>query len=206
MLEVTNITAARSEYRLFQGLSFQVRPRQIVHVRGPNGAGKTTLLRLLCGLVRPDDGQILWDGIPISERLPEFFRALVYIGHENGMKADLTARENLHFAQRVTGAPAGLDPLRALETLGARALADIPCRFLSAGQKRRVTLARLLTSNARLWLLDEPFAALDESARAVVSDLVAEHMQSGGMCVATSHQPLDCEQFEAREINLGAKS
>lgn len=206
MLEVRNITGSRSEHRLFQDLSFQLCPEQIIYVRGANGTGKTTLLRILCGLVHPDEGQILWNGISIADRQPEFFRTMVYIGHENGIKGDLTAQENLNFSQRLTTAPSDMSPLQALERLGARALAHIPCRYLSAGQKRRVALARLLISNARLWLLDEPFTALDESARNIVSDLVAEHLQSGGMCAATSHQPLDYERFKVKEISLGANS
>ena len=206
MLEAQNITGSRSEQLLFWDLNFQALPREIIYVRGPNGAGKTTLLRMLCGLVRPDSGTIFWDGVPIADCESEYHRALAYIGHDNGIKGDLTALENLQFFHRIYCAPSRPSPTQALERLDTSNLAHIPCRYLSAGQKRRVAMARLLILNARLWLLDEPFSGLDESARRIVSDLVAEHLGSDGLCIATSHQPLDYEQFGAKEINLGMAS
>ncbi len=206
MLEARKIAGSRSEHQLFRDLSFRALPGEIIYVRGPNGAGKTTLLRMLCGLIRPDDGAIFWDGVPLADCETEFHRALAYIGHENGIKGDLTALENLQFFQRINSAHSNLSPTQVLDRLGIPTLAHIPCRYLSAGQKRRVAMARLLTSNARLWLLDEPFTGLDETARHIVSDLVAEHLASEGLCIATSHQPLDYDRFGAREITLGTRS
>ncbi len=206
MLEVRSITGSRSEQHLFRDLSFQALPREIIYVRGPNGAGKTTLLRILCGLVRPDNGTIFWDGVPLADCESEYHRSLAYVGHENGIKGDLTVIENLQFFNRINSPHSHLTPTQSLDRLGILTLAHIPCRYLSAGQKRRVAMSRLLISNARLWLLDEPFTGLDDTARRIVSDLVAEHLTSEGMCIATSHQPLDYDRFEAKEINLGTQS
>lgn len=206
MLEARNIAGSRSELELFRDLSFQALPREIIYVRGPNGAGKTTLLRILCGLVRPDDGMICWDGVPLADCQSEYHQALAYVGHENGIKGDLTAIENLQFFQRINSVRSHLSATQVLDRLGILTLAHIPCRYLSAGQKRRVAMSRLLISNARLWLLDEPFTGLDETARQIVSDLVAEHLISEGMCIATSHQPLDYDRFGVKEISLGTQS
>ena len=203
MLEVRNVTGSRSEIQLFRELSFDLQPQQLIYVRGRNGTGKTTLLRTLCGLVRADSGDILWNNVGISDCQPEYFRALTYIGHENGIKGDLTALENLHFHQRLHNSSSRHTPSQALEVLGVSSLAHIPCRYLSAGQKRRIALARLLISSTELWLLDEPFTALDDVAREVVSQIIDDHLQSNGMCIATSHQPSDFERFNVTEITLG---
>ena len=206
MLEARNITGSRSERQLFQDLNLEARPAQVVYIRGHNGAGKTTLLRMLCGLIRPDSGQILWNRTPIGECQPEFVGQLAYVGHENGIKGDLTPLENLDFYRRIKAGTPGISPAQALEELDAGVFSHVPCRHLSAGQQRRVALARLLVIDARLWMLDEPFTALDSSAREIISNLIARHLESDGLCVATSHQPLDYRQFSVAEITLGTAS
>ena len=206
MLEARNITGSRGEKQLFQDLSLNIQPREIVYVRGRNGTGKTTLLKTLCGLARPDQGEILFNNVPVADCETEFRQSLIYIGHENGIKGDLTPLENLKFCHRLAAAPSNLNPTRALERLEASNLANIPSRYLSAGQKRRVALARLLITNARIWLLDEPLTALDEAARNIVSELIANHLEDDGICVATSHQPLDYGRFEVTELVLGGKT
>ncbi|MDE0308765.1 MAG: cytochrome c biogenesis heme-transporting ATPase CcmA [Acidiferrobacterales bacterium] len=206
MLEVRDLKGTRSDLELFRDLSFQALPGEVVYVRGSNGAGKTTLLRMLCGLIRPDEGTVFWGGVSLTDCEAEFHRALAYVGHDNGIKGDLTPVENLKFFHQVNSTDPRVSLTQALDRLGIASLAHIPCRYLSAGQKRRVALARLVISNARLWLLDEPFTGLDETARQMVSGLVAEHLTSEGLCIATSHQPVDFDRFRTNEIHLGTLS
>lgn len=189
MLRVADLACARGERRLFEGVGFTLDAGEWLHVQGENGAGKTTLMRALVGLAPPEAGEIRWRG----EKAPsaDFRRELLYLGHHAAVKEELTPVENLRLAAALDGM--ALDErtlLAALIRLGLRGREELPVRVLSAGQKRRVLLARLLTRPATLWVLDEAFNALDVKAVALLGELIAEHLARGGMAVLTSHQPL----------------
>jgi len=189
MLNVSGLACSRGERRLFSDVGFALAAGEWLHVQGENGAGKTSLMRLLVGLSPADSGEIRWRG----EQAPsaEFRRDLIYLGHHAAVKEDLTPLENLRLSAALDGIV--LDEraaLAALVRMGLRGREDLPVRVLSAGQKRRVLLARLLTRPATLWVLDEAFNALDVGAVKLLGELIAEHLAGGGMAVLTSHQPL----------------
>jgi heme exporter protein A len=189
MLSVTGFSCARGERTLFANAAFTLHEREWLHVQGQNGAGKTTLMRALVGLSPPEAGEIRWRG----ELAPsaEFRSELIYLGHHAAVKEDLSPLENLRLAAALDGlALDEASALKALIRLGLRGREELPVRVLSAGQKRRVLLARLLTRPAKLWVLDEAFNALDVGAVQLLGELIAEHLAQNGMAVLTSHQPL----------------
>lgn len=189
MLNVSGLACSRGERRLFSDVGFSLVAGEWLHVQGENGAGKTSLMRLLVGLSPADAGEIRWRDAPTPST--EFRRDLIYLGHHAAVKEDLTPLENLRLAAALDGIT--LDEraaMAALIRLGLRGREELPVRVLSAGQKRRVLLARLLTRPAVLWVLDEAFNALDVAAVKLLGELIAEHLAVGGMAVLTSHQPL----------------
>ncbi|MFZ2627915.1 MAG: cytochrome c biogenesis heme-transporting ATPase CcmA [Rugosibacter sp.] len=189
MLKVSGLACSRGERRLFADVSFALEAGEWLHVQGENGAGKTSLLRLLVGLSPADAGEIYWRGVMASES--DFHRDLLYLGHHAAVKDDLTPLENLRLSAALDGVHLGEEAaLAALVRLGLRGREALPVRVLSAGQKRRVLLARLLTRPAALWVLDEAFNALDSGAVQLLGALVGEHLARGGLAVLTSHQPL----------------
>ena len=189
MLEVRQLSCARGERTLFSHISFSLNPGEWLHVQGGNGAGKTSLLRQLVGLAARESGDILWDGQ--STHSADFRADVLYLGHHAAVKEDLSPLENLGLANALDGLAIDHDgALRALARLGLRGREHLPVRVLSAGQKRRVLVARLLVRPVRLWVLDETFNALDADAADLLGNLVSEHLGSGGMAVLTSHQPL----------------
>ncbi len=193
MLDVTNLECVRGDRPLFRGLSFAVRPGEMLHVVGANGSGKTTLLRTLCGLSRPVTGEIRWNNADIRELGDDYHQQLAYVGHLNGIQGELTARENLRAAGCLAGtvADAGIDA--ALARLELAAYRDFPAKILSQGQKRRLALARLAVAPKPLWILDEPFSALDTHSLGTMTALLSGHLATGGMIVITSHQDLAVE-------------
>ncbi|HEX8987997.1 MAG TPA: cytochrome c biogenesis heme-transporting ATPase CcmA [Rhodocyclaceae bacterium] len=194
MLTAHDLTCVRGERRLFAGVDLAVGPGEWLHVRGENGAGKTSLLRLLVGLMQPAEGEIRWDGVPVRELSDEYRRQMLFLGHHGAVKEELTTLENLHFAAELDGIELPeREAIAALHRFGLRGREELPVRFLSAGQKRRVLLARLVTRKAKLWVLDEPFTALDVKAVDMLSALIAEHLGQGGMAVLTSHQAMPIE-------------
>lgn len=188
-LEARNLAMRRGYRRLFEGLSLVLEPGRITQLIGPNGTGKSTLIRILAGFLKADSGQILWHGLSDEQ---EGQALLHYHGHREGLRDALTPRENLAFSAQLLGGDAAR-VLPALERLGIVRLADLPVQVLSAGQRRRVALARLLVAPRPLWLLDEPLAALDVSGQALVSELLAEHATRDGMALVATHQPLGIE-------------
>jgi heme exporter protein A len=201
MLETSALACERGGLRLFSDLGLSVAPGGLLRVRGANGSGKTTLLRTLAGLTRPSAGAVRWRGEPIGD---EYHSEMLYIGHAPGMKDELTVLENLSFSAHLAGLDVSESKIgNALQQLGISRLAGLPARYLSQGQRKRAALARLaLSASVPLWLLDEPFAALDDEAIIGVSALCATHLAAGGMVVLTSHQevPISCDA--TRDIEL----
>lgn len=182
MLQATNLTLWRGLNCLFERLEFRVEAGGALLVRGPNGAGKTSLLRVVCGLTRADEGEVLWADQPAATAL----RGQVeYAGHQPALKADLTVRQNLDFCTRVSPPHADLGNL--LQQLHLAQCADLEVRYLSAGQKRRVGLARVLMSAAPLWLLDEPFTNMDQDGRRLVEERIGRHLSKGGLAMIVAH-------------------
>jgi heme exporter protein A len=187
-LSLENIALERGERRIAGGITARVAGGAALLLQGPNGSGKSTLLRVLAGLLPPAEGAVKWDGADVA-RAPEAHRArLCYLGHQDALKAGLTALENLQFWARF--AANARDAAAALAAFGLARLADRPARTLSAGQKRRLALARLALSEAPLWLLDEPVTALDAEARAMFAALLGRHLAKGGLAVIATHEPL----------------
>ena len=175
----------RGERPVFSRISFRLAPGGALALVGPNGAGKSSLLRILAGLLRPAGGTLAWDGEPVGEDWPAHRRRLHYVGHLDAVKPALTAAENLEGWAQLRGAVRAAPG--ALEALGIEELADVPARFLSAGQRRRLALARLAAASAPLWLLDEPTVTLDADAAARVAAMIAAHRADGGMAVVATH-------------------
>jgi heme exporter protein A len=172
---------------LFENVGFALGPGQMLLLKGRNGSGKTSLLRALLGLLEPEAGTIQWDGEPIADVRQAYCRSLVWMAHRVGLKADLTLVENLLFESSLRPFDyADFDAV--LERLGLNRLKKLPVRFLSAGQQRRVGLARMLLADAPLWLMDEPFTNLDADGRQLVEDVLDEHLAAGGLCVIATHQ------------------
>lgn len=189
MLSASNLSCVRGDRTLFTGVGFEVGAGEWLHVRGANGCGKTSLLRLLAGLSKPAQGEIRWSGQPAND---DAYRGdLLFLGHHAAVKEELTALENLQLASSLDGNPLPREEaVAALRRFGLQGREDLPVRFLSAGQKRRVLLARLVTRKARLWVLDEPFTALDTRAVQFLGTLIGEHLAGGGTAVVTSHQTI----------------
>lgn len=206
MLEASNLEATRGTATLFTGLGFTLRPGALLRVTGSNGSGKTSLLRALCGLLLPSAGAVLWNGENIRALREEYCKRLAYVGHANALKDDLTVEENLAVSCAISGL--GVSPERsrsALESFGLSGRMHLPARALSQGQRRRAALARLALSEALpLWVLDEPFAALDTAAIERVQSLAGAHLARGGMVVLTTHQEARIEAPAVIDIHLDA--
>lgn len=195
LLQARQLFCERDERVLFTGLNFELRAGQLTQVLGSNGSGKTSLLRILCGLNDNYQGEIFWCGQPAHEQRETYLASLLYIGHRAGVNRILTPRENLRWSAALH-APADDQRIEsALARVGLRAYEDIPCRNLSAGQTQRVALARLIISQAILWILDEPFTTLDVQGVKDLEGLLAEHVDAGGAVLLTTHHQLDvsCE-------------
>jgi heme exporter protein A len=189
-LEFEKVHVWRGDRHVLQGVSAHVRPRELLHISGPNGTGKTTLLRVLSGLLRPEQGSVRWLGQSIMTFRTEYQASLAYASHEPALKSDLTALENLHFAVGLKRRVAAGELHAALDRTGVGACADLPARVLSAGQRRRVALARVLAMSATVWLLDEPYTNLDASGADLVSGLLQAHVQGGGLALVVAHHEL----------------
>jgi heme exporter protein A len=206
VLEAQQIECVRGSRRLFRNLSFRVEAGQALRVRGENGAGKTSLLRMVAGLSPAEAGRILWRGAPVRPATEDYRHSLAWLGHANGLKDDLTPLENLRHALAQADIGATDAALRdGLKEMGLAAAMDLPVRLLSQGQKRRAALARLQFSGDRpLWILDEPFAALDVAAAARLAATMRAHLDAGGLVLYTTHQEVDLPGTAVQSLELGA--
>ena len=204
LLTAHDLACERSERLLFNRLNFTLTREQLLLVQGGNGQGKTSLLRLLTGLGRPDAGEVRWRGEPIARCRDRYHREMAYLGHTNGIKDELNPVENLRFHGALHSR--AFDPGAAVATLkrlGLSRCLDLPCRALSFGQRRRVALSALLLAGASLWILDEPLTGLDTNAVALVEGLIRDHLQAGGMVVATTHQVMNLEGVDVQGLVVG---
>lgn len=204
LVTLDSIAKQYSERLLLDGVNLQINEGDRIGLIGVNGSGKTTLLRILCSLTRPEKGAIHWRGRTVGPRDPDYLRELRYVGHADGVKLVLTPRENLRIAMALETRvdEAALEGALADVALGD--FMDVPCRTLSAGQRRRVALARLVLGGPRLWLLDEPFTSLDVHGGDMVRRLIAQHLDGGGCAVLTSHQPVGLDAARTASIDLAS--
>jgi heme exporter protein A len=203
MLEGLGLSCVRDGRTLFKNLDLLLEPGTALQIEGVNGAGKTSLMRILCGLAQPRLGEVHWSGENIHRCRTEFHRHLLYIGHNPGIKHELTALENLHFFRSLGGhANDAVSLEEALDHVGLYGYEDVLVRSLSAGQRRRVALARLWLSTTSLWILDEPFTAIDRQGIRNLEARIADHLGAGGMAVLTTHQALDLGDSQLRRLQL----
>lgn len=203
ILEVSNLACERGEQRLFEGLNFSLSSGELLQVQGENGKGKTTLLRTVCGLVQPAQGSVSWQGENIHANAEALHAQMCYLGHANAIKDELSALENLQISAGLAGIEVSETAARkALWRMGLRRKEHLPVRVLSQGQRRRVALSRLLVSDAKLWVLDEPLTALDKAAVLLLQELIGEHLSKQGMVIFTTHQPLQIVGVQTRHLVL----
>ncbi|WP_427976502.1 cytochrome c biogenesis heme-transporting ATPase CcmA [Agarivorans sp.] len=203
MLKVSGLCCVREERVLFDNLSFSLSSGEILQLAGPNGVGKTSLLRLVAGLSRPEHGSITWQDHNISQVAENYQRQCLYLGHHSGVKAELSAIENLHFYLGLAGEKVTMPELHALlAKVGLAGLEDEPVAHLSAGQQRRVALARLWLVKRKLWILDEPFTAIDKQGVAYLENVMLAHAQAGGMVLLTTHQELSLAPSQYRRLSI----
>lgn len=200
MLSVKHLSCEKRDRLLFEQLSFDINPGELCHVQGLNGAGKTSLLRILCGLSQPSQGEVLWQGETIASVRETFHQELIYLGHKPGVNVSMTPCENLHFWCQQHGMKQSHDWYRILHNIGLVGLEDMPAAHLSAGQLRRVALCRLWLKPAKIWILDEPFTALDVKGIKLLTNTMQQHLDSGGCIILTSHQNLDMASVKVLEL------
>ncbi|MEO6423257.1 MAG: cytochrome c biogenesis heme-transporting ATPase CcmA [Candidatus Nitrotoga sp.] len=203
MLEICNLACSRGDHLLFSDLNFSLSSGELLQVQGANGCGKTSLLRTLCGFMVPLSGEIRWHGQNIRELRDKFYAEMIYLGHLNAIKDELNALENLHISSGLAGCKVDdIQVIAALRRMGLRGRETLPVKVLSQGQRRRVALARLLLSDASLWILDEPLTALDVGAVGLMQELIGEHLANKGMVIYTTHQPLEVAGVATRWLAL----
>lgn len=196
------LSCLRNEELLFGEISFKLSSGEVLQIKGANGSGKTSLLRILCGLALPEEGKVSWNNQDIQDIRSQYAQDMHYVGHTNGIKAELTPIENLVVAQSLTIPRGGCSCEDALAQIGIEELADVPVRKLSSGQRRRVALSSLLISGAHLWLMDEPFTSLDDSSRLLVKQMIETHANTGGLAVIVTHDPLELTGIPFKKITF----
>lgn len=201
LLHAEQLSSIRGGRVLFENLDFSVSAGQLWQVSGPNGAGKSSLLRILTGLLEPSDGVVSFDGQPLNQNWSEYCQQLLFIGHKAAVKGELSALENFHWQQQLSSVQ-NVDAWELLEKLGLLGLEDELTTRLSAGQQRRVALTRLWATQASLWILDEPFTALDVQGIALLQQRFVEHLDAGGTIIFTSHQSLTLSGLTPEKLSL----
>lgn len=205
-LEVRALSCVRGDRRLITDLDLTLESGELLFVKGHNGSGKSTFLRALCGLLLPESGGVYWQNENIRDLREDYSANLLYLGHYNGIKDELTALENLRIAASIDGYSVSEEQAwDVLKQIGLRGHEDVPTKYLSQGQKRRVALARLLVSEAVVWVLDEPFTALDVAAVDMLQNVIKGHLARGGIVVLTTHQAVDLLEDDIRLLELGKK-
>ena len=199
-LTVKNLSCWRNEQALFNGLNFSLSPKNVLFLQGENGSGKTSLLRILCGFRLPDEGEITWGDKTVSS-LSEYFENISYVGHKNGIKEELTVEENLNLMRSMATA-SNIKTEEVLKQIGLFQRSDVLARQLSAGQKRKLALARLMMTENSFWVLDEPFTSLDTSTVKFFEQLIKQHITRGGMLILTSHHEIDLSGLSVNHLNL----
>lgn len=199
LLQGTDLSCIRDDRVLFEGLTFDLCSGQVLLLEGKNGSGKTSLLRILCGFREPDAGQVFWCGDAINDS--QYYADMAYVGHLDGVKKELTALENLKVSLAL-GRSGQYSIQQALTKVHLADYDDVLVQALSAGQKRRLSLARLLITQNIVWILDEPFTSLDKQGIALIETLMSEHCANGGMIVLTSHHDIELHGVDVQRINL----
>jgi heme exporter protein A len=195
----------RGERLLFSDVNFSLVPGGFLQLTGPNGSGKTSLLRIVCGLMTPERGEIRWQGAQIGSLAEEYSRSITYIGHRNAVKEELNSLENLRISTGLAGIQVSRgEAMQALDQVGLAGRENLPARFLSEGQRRRSALARLITCNAVVWVLDEVLASLDASAVGLVKSLIERHLNKGGMVILATHQELSLSSGSFQRLELAS--
>lgn len=201
-LNINALSCIRDDRLLIEDLSLTLKAGQMLHIEGKNGSGKTSLLRILTGLSRAETGEVLWDGDSIEKLAGEYYEQINYVGHHDGIKRDLSCLENLRMAQAIA-IPKDIDLEEALKAVNLLAFADNLASTLSAGQKRRLALARLVVTEAPFWIMDEPFTSLDTASIKLFEDIFLQHLEAGGLIAMTSHHALALkDQADLVRLNL----
>ena len=201
LLQTRDLSCVKDDRVLFEGLNLSLSPGQILLVEGKNGSGKTSLLRILTGLSLPESGDVLWQGKPISEVGADYYEQVNYVGHHDGIKRDLTCLENLRLVQAM-GKPLPIDLDDALEKVNLYRFGENFVATLSAGQKRRLAMARLVVTEALLWIMDEPFTSLDKASMAMFQQMFEQHLANDGVIVMTSHHDIEMPNSDVVRLNL----
>ena len=205
LLQTRDLSCTRNDRLLFEHLDIGLEAGQMLVVEGPNGCGKTSLLRILTGLRLADGGEVLWRGEPIDRLAGDYFEQVNYVGHHDGVKHELSCLENLRLA-RAMGVPSQLDLDDVLDRVNLYAYGETEAGSLSAGQKRRLALARLIATDAMLWILDEPFTSLDKASMALFSGMFEQHLQQRGVIVMTSHHDISLPTQALQRLQMGMTS
>lgn len=203
MLEVTNLGCIRGHRTLFRDVNFTVQPGNLLQLRGANGSGKTSLLRIVCGLMAPEHGDVRWEGAKIRSLGEDYSRSLIYLGHRNGIKEELSSLENLRISAGLSGFDLSVEKAKAaLKQVGLSGRENLPARFLSEGQRRRAALARLVACNTKLWILDEVLASLDAAAVKLVESLLESHLSNKGLALVATHHELNLSSGDFQRLEL----
>lgn len=199
-LELKDLACWRNEQVLFSGVNLSLSPKSVLFLQGENGSGKTSLLRILCGFRFPDEGEVRW-GDELTSSMPEYFENISYVGHKNGIKDELTVEENLNLMRSMATA-SDIKTENVLKQIGLFKRADVLARQLSAGQKRKLALARLMMTENSFWILDEPFTSLDKASVGFFELLIKKHIARGGTLILTSHHEIDLSGLSVNHFNL----